>query len=175
MLTGSSLLLCVDLQNEILAQQTPCLVAEAETIVERCIAMQSEWRNKMWPVAHLKRTASATHFISGSHLADWIEQVRPLPSDLVFEHSLPSAYSSAKFCEYMSYIGSIRCVVVGFSLHDTIISTVIEGYHRGDKYEVIGPAVGCIRDRKNALKYPILEILRSFSKVIGSAAIGESR
>ena len=55
---------------------------------------------------------------------------------MVFEHPLPSAYSSTRFAEYMSSMKNIRCAVMGFSLDETILSTAIEGFHRGHRYQI---------------------------------------
>ena len=38
---------------------------------------------------------------------------------------------------------NIRCAVVGFSLDETILSTAIEGFHRGHRYQIIADAVAC--------------------------------
>ena len=61
----------------------------------------------------------------------------------MFEHPLPSAYSSTRFAEYMSNMKNIRCVVTGFSLDETILSTVVDGFHRGHRYQVVSDAVAC--------------------------------
>lgn len=169
MLTDLPLLLCMNLQNEFLAEYCQ----EWAAVLDLCLAIQLEWRTNMWPVAHLKRTATAAYFNSEPHLTDWIARAKPLSAELTFEHSLPSAYSSTKFREYMAHIRPARSVVVGFSLHESIVSTVIDGYHRGDRFEVIGPAVGCNPDHKNSLKPPILEVLKSFSKVLEAPEIKE--
>lgn len=173
MLTDIPLLLCMNLQNEFLAECCHEWVADGAGILELCLAIQLEWRTNMWPVAHLKRTATAAYFNSAPHLTDWIVRAKPLSAELTFEHSLPSAYSSTKFREYMAYIRPTQCVVIGFSLDESIVSTVIDGYHRGDRFEVVGPAVGCRPDKRSSLKSPILEVLKSFSEVREALATKE--
>ena len=84
---------------------------------------------------------------------------------------MPSAYSSARFTEYMSNMKSIRCVLLGFSLDETILSTVVEGFHRSDRYQVVGDAVACRRPGAgDAASYKLAVI-----RVIGNyAGIQES-
>ena len=105
--------------------------------------MLSLWRENLWPVLHLKRIAQAAWFNPASNLTDWIEEFRPRPGEMVFEHPLPSAYSSTRFAEYMSSMKNIRCAVMGFSLDETILSTAVEGFHRGHRYQVIADAAAC--------------------------------
>ncbi len=169
------LLLCIDLQNEFLVESGPHSVPEARSTVARCHEVQSTWRQQMWPIVHLKRIAKAAYFNPASDLSDWVDEVRPLPAEISFEHPLPSAYSSVRFSEYMAAIGKLRCVIVGFSLHDSIIATVIDGFHRGGQFEVLKEAVGCRIGRDQPLKPSILEVLTSFCKIIDSTMIMESR
>lgn len=73
------------------------------------------WRDNLWPVMHLKRIAQAAWFNPASKLTDWIAEAKPRPGEMTFEHPLPSAYSSARFVDYMSNIRNVRCVLAGFS------------------------------------------------------------
>jgi nicotinamidase-related amidase len=132
------ILVCADLQIEYLAAG-----ADAAAIMPRCSALLSLWRENLWPVLHLKRIAHAEWFNPASNLTDWIEAFRPRPGEMVFEHPLPSAYSSTRFAEYMSSMKNIRCAVMGFSLDETILSTAVEGFHRGHRYRLIVDAVAC--------------------------------
>ena len=133
------ILVCADLQIEYLAEA-------ADAVTSRCGVLLSLWRENLWPVLHLKRIAQAAWFNPASNLTDWIEQFRPRPGEMVFEHPLPSAYSSTRFAEYMSSMKNIRCAVVGFSLDETILSTAIEGFHRGHQ---AGKSIACFSGNKN--------------------------
>ena len=130
------ILVCADLQAQYLDE-----IAGLEAT--RCLALLALWRAELWPVLHLKRIAQAAWFNPASNLTDWIEAFRPRPGEMVFEHPLPSAYSSTRFSEYMSSMKNIRCAVMGFSLDETILATVIDGFHRGYRFHVVGDAVTC--------------------------------
>ena len=137
------MLVCADLQIEYLTEGRGRAVTDAEAIMSRCLALMTLWRANLWPVMHLKRIAQAAWFNPASNLTHWIADLRPRPGELAFEHPLPSAYSSARFADYASSIRNIRFLVMGFSLDETILSTVIEGFHRSHRYQVIGDAVAC--------------------------------
>lgn len=165
------ILVCADLQAEYLTEGRSHFIADAGAITSRCLELMMHWRNNLWPVLHLKRIAQAAWFNPASNLTDWIGDLKPRPGELTFEHPLPSAYSSARFAEYMSNMRSIRCVLLGFSLDETILSTVVDGFHRSHRYQVVGDAVACRhRGVGDAAAYK-----QAVVKVIGNyAAIGES-
>jgi len=139
------ILVCADLQIEYLTEGRSHVISDAEAITERCLQLMTLWRNNLWPVMHLKRIAQAAWFNPASNLTDWIAELKPRPGELGFEHPLPSAYSSARFAEYMSNMRSLRCVLMGFSLDETVLSTVVDGFHRSHRYQVVSDAVACRR------------------------------
>jgi nicotinamidase-related amidase len=169
MFSKAPLLLCVDLQNEFLAEGRPHSISDAKKIIANCQDVLIGWRRKMWPVVHLKRIAKAAYFNPASNLTDWVNDAKPLPAEMTFEHPLPSAYSSVKFSEYMANIDKLRCVVIGFSLEVSIIATVIEGFHRGDRFELLHEAIGGNHELKPAL----INTIKSFCKVTDVSAIEE--
>ena len=138
-------LICADLQVEYLTEGRRHVISDAEPVMSRCLELLTRWRTNLWPVIHLKRIAQAAWFNPASNLTDWVAEFRPRPGEIAFEHPLPSAYSSSRFTEYMSNMKNIRCVLAGFSLDETILSTVVDGFHRSHRYHVVGDAVACRR------------------------------
>jgi nicotinamidase-related amidase len=139
------ILICADLQIEYITEGRSHVITDAEAITSRCLELLTVWRNNLWPVMHLKRIAQAAWFNPASNLTDWIAELKPRPGELAFEHPLPSAYSSTRFAEYMSNMKNMRCVLSGFSLDETILSTVVDGFHRSHRYQVVSDAVACRR------------------------------
>ena len=45
----------------------------------------------------------------------------------------------------MTNIRGLHCVLLGFSLDETILATVVEGFHRSHRYQVVTDAVACRR------------------------------
>jgi nicotinamidase-related amidase len=137
----AQLLLCMNLQKEHLAPGRRHMMAGTDDVLSACAAILEGWRARLWPIVHLKRIARAAWFNPASAMTDWIDAYRPQPGELVFEHPLPSAYSSARFAAYMAEIGSAtRVVMIGFSLDESILATVIDGFHRGHSLRVAGDA-----------------------------------
>ena len=168
------ILVCADLQTEYLTEGRSHVITDAEAIMSRCLELMTLWRDNLWPVVHLKRIAQAAWFNPASNLTNWIAEMKPRPGELAFEHPLPSAYSSTRFAEYMSNIRSIRCVLLGFSLDETILATVIDGFHRSHRYQVVSDAVACRRAGVGdtaSYKLAIVKAIGNFAAVQASAEL----
>jgi nicotinamidase-related amidase len=160
------ILICADLQTEYITEGRSHVITDAEATISHCLDLLTVWRNNLWPVMHLKRIAQAAWFNPASNLTDWIAELKPRPGELAFEHPLPSAYSSTRFAEYMSNMKNMRCVLSGFSLDETILSTVVDGFHRSHRYQVVSDAVACRRPAVgDAASYKAVVV-----KVIGNYA-----
>jgi nicotinamidase-related amidase len=170
------ILVCADLQIEYLTERHS-RVSETEAITARCLQLMTLWRKQLWPVMHLKRIAQAAWFNPDSNLTDWIAELKPRPGELTFEHPLPSAYSSARFAEYMSTMRGIRCVLMGFSLDEAMLSTVVEGFHRSDRYHVVSDAVACRHggvDDAASYQQAVLRVIGNFAGIQQSQDVIEA-
>jgi nicotinamidase-related amidase len=132
------ILVCADIQARYLGEDG---IGGREA--SRCLALLELWRAELWPVLHLKRIAQAEWFDPSSNATDWVAAFRPQPGEMVFEHPLPSAYSSSRFAEYMASMKHVHCLMAGCSLDETVLATVIEGFHRGHRFRVVADAVTC--------------------------------
>jgi nicotinamidase-related amidase len=162
------ILVCADLQSEYLAEGRSHAISDAESIMLCCLELMTLWRDNLWPVMHVKRIAQAAWFNPASNLTNWIAEMKPRPGELAFEHPLPSAYSSARFAEYMSNIRNIRCVVLGFSLDETILATVVDGFHRSHRYQVVSDATACRRvgvGDAASYKAAVVKVIGNFARI----------
>ena len=171
------ILVCADLQTEYLTEGRRHVIADADAISSRCLELMTLWRNNLWPILHLKRIAQAAWFNPASNLTNWIADLKPRPGELAFEHPLPSAYSSTRFAEYMANMKNIRCVVSGFSLDETILSTVVDGFHRSHRYQIVSDAVACRRlgtGDATSYKMAVVKVIGNFAGVVESAELIEA-
>src|ERR1700730_1999581 len=168
------ILVCADLQTEYLTEGRRHVITAAEAITSRCLELMTLWRNHLWPVMHLKRIAQAAWFNPASNLTDWIAELKPKPGGPAVEHPLPSAYSPSRFAEYMANMRNIRCVVAGFSLDETILSTVVDGFHRSHRYWIVSDAVACRRPGVGdaaAYKQAVVRVIANFAGVQESSGL----
>ena len=171
------ILVCADLQTEYLTEGRRHVIADADAITSRCLELLTLWRNNLWPIIHLKRIAQAAWFNPASNLTNWIADLMPRPGELAFEHPLPSAYSSTRFAEYMANMRNIRCVLSGFSLDETILSTVVDGFHRSHRYQIVSDAVACRRlgtGDPASYKMAVIKVIGNFAGVVESADLMEA-
>jgi nicotinamidase-related amidase len=166
------ILVCANLQAEYLAEGRSHVFRDAEVVTSRALELLALWRKNLWPVMHLKRIAGVEWFDPESNLTDWIADLKPRPGELSFEHPLPSAYSSTRFAEYMSNMKNIRCVLLGFSLDETILSTVVDGFHRSHRYQVVSDAVACGQPETGdaaSYKMAVVQVIGNFAGIVESS------
>ena len=171
------ILICADLQVEYLTEGRRHVISDAERVTSRCQELLAVWRNNLWPIIHLKRIAQAAWFNPASNLTDWIADLKPRPGELTFEHPLPSAYSSARFAEYMANMKNVRCVVSGFSLDETVLSTVVDGFHRSHRYQIVSDAVACRRAGVGdaaSYKMAVVNVIGNYAGVLESSELTET-
>jgi len=162
------ILVCADLQIEYLTEGRRHLIVDGDAAAARCLELLTLWRSNLWPVMHLKRIAQAAWFNPASKLTDWIAELKPRPGEMTFEHPLPSAYSSSRFVDYTANIRNIRCVLLGFSLDETILATAVDGFHRSHRYQVVGDAVACRHpggEEAGAYKQSVMNVIGNFATV----------
>jgi nicotinamidase-related amidase len=170
-------LICADLQIEYLTEGRRHVITDAERVTSRCLELLNLWRGNLWPIIHLKRITQAAWFNPASNLTDWIADLKPRPGELTFEHPLPSAYSSARFAEYMANMKNVRCVVSGFSLDETVLSTVVDGFHRSHRYQIVGDAVACRRAGVGdaaLYKMAVVNVIGNYAGILQSSDLTET-
>jgi nicotinamidase-related amidase len=171
------LLVCADLQIEYLTEGRRHVISDAERVTSRCQELLTVWRNNLWPIIHLKRIAQAAWFNPASNLTDWIADLKPRPGELTFEHPLPSAYSSARFAEYMANMKNVRCVLSGFSLDETVLSTVVDGFHRSHRYQIVSDAVACRRAGVGdaaSYKMAVIHVIGNYAGILDCSDLTET-
>jgi nicotinamidase-related amidase len=167
-------LVCADLQVEYLIPGRRHVILDGDAAIMRCLELLALWRSNLWPVMHLKRVAEAAWFDPSSRLTDWIAEAKPRPGEMTFEHALPSAYSSSRFADHISSIRNVRCVLTGFSLDETILATVVEGFHRSHRYQVVTDAVACRQpgtDEAAIYKQSVVNVIANFATLQSSAEL----
>ncbi|MBC9876179.1 isochorismatase family protein [Bradyrhizobium sp. INPA01-394B] len=167
-------LICADLQVEYLIPGRRHVILDGDATIRRGLELLALWRSNLWPVMHLKRIAQASWFNPSSRLTDWMAEAKPRPGEMTFEHPLPSAYSSARFADHMSSVRHLRCVMTGFSLDETILATVVEGFHRSHRYRVISDAVACRTPgtiEAATYKPSVMNVIANFATIQSSAEL----
>jgi hypothetical protein len=155
------ILVCADLQVEYLTPGRRHVILDGDAATARCVELLTFWRDNLWPVMHLKRIAQAAWFNPASKLTDWIAEAKPRPGEMTFEHPLPSAYSSARFVDYMSNIRNV-------------LATAIDGFHRSHRFQVVADAVACRQPGTGdaaAYKHAVVNVIGNFATIQSSVEL----
>lgn len=162
-----ALLICANLQRDELDPAGP---DRCDDDLGRCRLLLAHWRQCHWPVLHLKRIARAAWFDPELAGSDWIDEFRPLPGELAFEHALPSAYSSSRFADYMRNVRPETSIIMGLSLDQTILSSAVDGFHRGFRHHIVADAVDTSRQPADA-RDVLVTVLGSYSSIVRTSGL----
>jgi nicotinamidase-related amidase len=105
--------------------------ANIEQCLFNCRTLLTESRKLGLPIAHFRLKRSSTDFSAASRPLRWIDELRPKPSEMIFDHSLPSCYSNRQFCAFVDAIEAPTLVLAGLTGERTCLSTAVEAFHRG--------------------------------------------
>ena len=161
-------LLCLDLQRE----QTVTSGLEpddASRCIEQCRRVLRHARASGWQVAHAHRHDGT--LLGMSEHSRPIEGLEPLPREPVFYRDRPSAFSSAPFRDFVSRLGDPRLIVVGFSLHASVLFTAVASYELGVPLTVVQGALAAPASRKvsgELMEAVLLNVLGSFAEVVSA-------
>lgn len=161
------LLICANLQRD---EFDPVSPDRCEDVLDQCRLLLGHWRQRHWPVLHLKRIARATWFAPELAGSDWIDEFRPLPGELTFEHALPSAFSSSRFADYMRNVRPDTSIIMGLSLDQTILSSAVDGFHRGFRHHVVADAVDTVR-QPPASRDVLVTVLGSYVSIVRTSGL----
>jgi nicotinamidase-related amidase len=161
------LLICANLQRDELDPAGPDRCAD---VLDQCRLLLGHWRQRHWPVLHMKRIARAAWFDPTLASSDWIDAFRPLPGELAFEHALPSAYSSSRFVEYMRNVRPETSIMMGLSLDQTILSSAVDGFHRGFRHHIVVDAVDTVR-QPPASRDMLVTVLGSYVSTVRASGL----
>jgi len=127
-----------DLQKEYVAEGRDRYIAGAEDAVANSILLLRRSRELRLPVGHFRLTQKGQFFNKASKFSHWIEAVKPRPNEYVYDHSSPSCFSNAAFCELMENVTTPEIIFAGLSGERTCLSSAIDGFHRGIQMTFVG-------------------------------------
>jgi nicotinamidase-related amidase len=132
-------LVLIDMQQEYLASDRMLSLGNCDDALENCRHALAHARLMGFPVAFVRWTGRSTFFNVATRYHRWIEGFEPRGSDMVFERSLPSCFSSTLFADVMTNAGG-QLVLAGFSGEAACLSTAIDALHRGIEFTYLADA-----------------------------------
>ena len=140
---AESVLVLVDAQNEYVCGKLP-LAGIAQAIAEASCLLASARANGI-PVIHIVHVTAQGRpvFAPGSHGAQIVPELTPLPSEEVIEKTLPNAFAGTVLgqrLEGFAAMGRKSIILAGFMTHNCISSTARAALDRGIPATIVASA-----------------------------------
>jgi len=166
-------LMCfVDLQVEYVSPGRALAVEETDPWMGNCRRILAFAREQRLPIAHFRQLRRDAYLNAATSFASWIDEFKPLPSEMVFERSLPSCYSADPFADMAENIDDPLIVIVGLTSSGACLATAVDSFHRQHACCFVSDAswsrpLGSANARQtNAFAG---EIIRQYSSVLSTA------
>jgi nicotinamidase-related amidase len=135
-------LICLDLQRDHVVPGRPRYAAENAQVAAACVRVLGHARDAGWRIVHSQ--------LRQDDIAGWprelfsapIEGLRPLITEPVFFRRGLSAFADPGFASEMRAARGEEVFLVGFSLADTCLATVMAGIDEGLSLTLLDDAVG---------------------------------
>ena len=135
-------LICLDLQRQYVVPGHPHYRAEADEVVRRCARVLAMARGRGWRILHSQLRHEASGWRQRDYFGSPIEGLRPLISEPVHLRDGLSAFCDRDFSAKLREAVGDEVYLVGFSLADTCLATVLSAVDHGHRLALIEDAVG---------------------------------
>ena len=172
---AAPMLVCLDLQREHTVGAASEDLENASRCVETCKRVLRHARAAGWHVAHVQRHDGRMAALP--ELFRPIEGLEPRPREPVFYRDRPSAFASKAFEDYVSRLGEPRLIVIGFSLHASVLFTAVSGCEVGIPITVVEGALAAPampRFSGEVMENVLLGVLSTFAEVVSTDELLDS-
>jgi nicotinamidase-related amidase len=132
----------VDLQQEYVSEGRAHALIHREPWWTNNLRLLDFARSQGFPVAHFRQLRREPFFNRATPFAEWIDEFRPRPHEMVFERSQPSCYSNDSFAALLDSLSRPHFVLAGLTCESNCMATIFEAYHRGHRALLVEDASG---------------------------------
>ncbi|HTK36558.1 MAG TPA: isochorismatase family protein [Caulobacteraceae bacterium] len=172
---AAPMLVCLDLQRQHTTGAADIDRGAAGRCVETCKRVLRHARAAGWQIAHVQRHDGRMAALP--ELFRPIEGLEPRPREPVFYRDRPSAFASTAFRDYVGRLGDPRLIVIGFSLHASVLFTAVSGFEAGTPITVVEGALAApsmSRFSGEVLETVLLDVLSTFAEVVSTDELLDS-
>jgi nicotinamidase-related amidase len=173
---NKKILVVIDIQKEYTTPGRPFYLEQAGPSLKTAKGVLETARDLAWPVVHVRHVQSGDIFNAESPNSDYVEDFRPRAGEREVTKSDFSCYSSPEFARLAAAEPKTEFVVIGYGSTMCCLSTIVDGYHRGQKFVFVKDASSAKRtasmDELSAHR-AATDIMSIYAKVVGASELFE--
>ena len=167
-------LVVIDVQKEYVTEGRLFNIRSIGPSLKNAKSVLDHARSAGWQVIHMRHLQAGTIFNPESEFSAFVEGFEPIASEANFSKNDFSCYSDTQFASLMATLKDKEIVVIGYGTTMCVLSTIIDGYHRGQKFTLVEDATAAKSSQlksEEALRDHCVDILRTFAKVTNTASL----
>jgi ureidoacrylate peracid hydrolase len=161
-------LVCIDIQKEYETEGRPFFIRGIEESLKNAKRVLEHARQRKWTIYHVRHERDGEPFQKGSPLAGFVVGFEPRAGELEIVKGDFSCYSAPEFARRLQEHLLEEVVVIGYGSTKCCMGTIVDGYHRGQKFVYVADASNAKRTEafdERSLHDHATEILKSFARV----------
>ena len=162
-------LICLDLQRDYVVPGRPRYAVENAQVAAACVRVLGHARDAGWRIVHSQLRQGDSGGWPRELFSAPIEGLRPLITEPVFFRRGLSAFGDSGFAAEMRAARGHDVFLIGFSLADTCLATVMAGVDEGLSLTLLEDAVGA--GATPALATATRTVLERFARLASSRRI----
>lgn len=175
----NNVLLLIDFQREYNTKGRSFYIKEIEESLGNAQSILRHARKNKWTIIHVKHYndlefKNTEVFLKGNKYAEYIDEFIPLKTETEFEKNNYSCFSNKEFTEFLEKYKSEKIFVVGYNSRMCVLSTIIEGYHKGYKFYFVHDSSNAKADMiytEKEIHGVMTSVLATFSQVVSTKEI----
>ena len=168
------LLVVIDIQKEYQAAGRAYHITGVEASLANAERVLAHARKSGWPVVHVKHLQDGDLFGRTSPFSEYIAGFEPLAGEARYVKGDYSCYSNPEFAQRLKRHLPDEVVVIGYGSTKCCLATIVDGYHRGQKFLFVADASAAKRSEafdESSLHAHATDILAGYCQLTKTAAL----
>jgi nicotinamidase-related amidase len=177
---SQKVLVVVDIQREYVTPGRPFHIQSIGPSLEKARQVLEAARARGWPIYHVRHLQSGSHFTRDGEHSGFIPGFEPQAGEREIHKSDFSCYSAPEFAEAMRQHAARgdEVVIIGYGSTMCCLSTIIDGYHRGQRLAFVpdaSRAKASQRFNEESLHAHAVDIISTYARVKAADQVVEER
>ncbi|MEO6918183.1 MAG: isochorismatase family protein [Collimonas sp.] len=165
-------LVVIDIQREYIAPGRLFQIHGIGPSLNNAYTMLRFARSQGWPIVHVKHLQDGDIFNRSSDKSDFIDGFVPEANEVLAIKGNYSSYSSEAFTKFVADHPDHELVVIGYGTTMCCLSTIVDGYHRGQRFALVEDACAALAVKdysEEAMHEHAVAILGRFARITRTA------